>query len=398
MPAAPAKGYTYGGGNCTTVKTGGGSDGGGNGGGGGDDDNDPPRPIEPVLPFFTLPDMPPLPAFNRIGGNGATTAPLDRGYQQRGVGVSALAVNDGGAYRPTDKFYGGGVVVVSPVATIDCFVGDQRQSDDENNHQNDGGGGGGSGDSGRDYNDGDGSGTRDYDGRRRDRSNNDVTDDEDDDNDDEVEEMAAVAGAAAVTTTADVLTVRSAANDYSGPKTVPLDSAASGEIVALSNRIRRAMECPVCLLLAWNMSCLCPNGHAVCGACLEQLWNRDTGCSCPLCRAPMEITPDAQVTAVKLAQVVANAMVPCAHRSYGCPKLLALYDVAHHEDQCPHAPHVRCMVSVCQWIGVYDQLFEHVRCTHHDVAIETTVNGTDTTGNEGRLNTCPRVFQNRTVK
>jgi len=161
-----------------------------------------------------------------------------------------------------------------------------------------------------------------------------------------------------------------------GPAIVPRTAAVSADIEALSERIRRAMECPVCLLVAWELLCLCPNGHAVCGDCLTQIWHRDAARhSCPLCRAPLVPTPDAQVTAAKMTEVAANVMVSCAHRPHGCPELHALRDVTKHEAQCPHAPDVRCLVSVCQWMGVYDQLFEHVRHAHNDVAVDTAVIG-----------------------
>lgn len=161
-----------------------------------------------------------------------------------------------------------------------------------------------------------------------------------------------------------------------GPVIVPRNAAVSADIEALSDRIRRAMECPVCLLVAWEVLCLCPNGHAVCGDCLTQIWDRDAARhSCPLCRALLAPTPDALVTASKIAEVVSNVMVSCEHRPHGCPELHALRDVAKHEARCLHAPNVRCLVSVCQWIGVYDQIFEHVRHAHNEVAVDTAVIG-----------------------
>lgn len=160
-----------------------------------------------------------------------------------------------------------------------------------------------------------------------------------------------------------------------GPMIVPRDAADSAEIEALSDRVRQAMECPVCWRLDWDLSCLCPNGHVVCGGCLQRVWNRDAARHCPLCRAQLSPTPDAQVTAAKVAEVVANVMVACAHRPLGCPALCSLYDVAGHEAECAHAPDVRCLVSTCQWIGFYDELFEHVCRVHNDVAVDTAVIG-----------------------
>lgn len=186
--------------------------------------------------------------------------------------------------------------------------------------------------------------------------------------DDEVEEIDVMEE-----TLRDVAGDRTSRRVRVDPIVVPVDATESAEIVALSGRIRRAIECPVCLLLPGDLACLCPNGHAVCGNCLTQVWNRDAMHHCPLCRAPLAPTQDAQVTASKLEEVVCNVMVSCAHRSLGCPELHAVYDVTGHEAQCSHAPDVRCLVSVCQWIGVYHQLFDHVLHAHNDVALEAEV-------------------------
>lgn len=137
VPTATSKSHGYGGGNCTAVKTG--------------NDDDPPRPTEPVLPFFTLPDMPPLPSLSSMPSSTSTVvvpslppalpaprismpilAPVlptfdrgigvNRGYQHGGGVV--VTVNDSNR----NKLCGG---IVAPVTTIDCFVGDQQQSNDE---------------------------------------------------------------------------------------------------------------------------------------------------------------------------------------------------------------------------------------------------------------------------
>lgn len=156
-------------------------------------------------------------------------------------------------------------------------------------------------------------------------------------------------------------------------KDAPADSADTAEIVALSERIRRAVECPVCLLLLRDVVCLCPNGHALCGDCSRQMWNSGIERNCPLCRAALAPSPNARVTAAKVTELLAALTVSCVHRSHGCLELVAMQDVAGHEARCPHAPEVPCLVAECQWIGAYEKLFQHVCHEHNGGAYVTAV-------------------------
>jgi len=83
-----------------------------------------------------------------------------------------------------------------------------------------------------------------------------------------------------------------------------------------------------------------------------------------MCRSPMEPTVDVNATAVKMNEVIDLVRLACAHRSLGCDQLLRVHEASVHEAECPHAPDIRCLVSVCQWTGVYDGLFNHV-CRAH---------------------------------
>lgn len=150
-------------------------------------------------------------------------------------------------------------------------------------------------------------------------------------------------------------------------------AAVSAEIEAITDQIRRALECPICLLLVANMSCFCPNGHAVCDICLDQLWNRNVERNCPMCRSPMAATVDVSATAVKLAEAMMLVKVACAHRPYGCTELLPVNEVIGHESVCVHVPDVRCLVTACQWVGIHEQLFDHVRRVHPHVGIQSSV-------------------------
>lgn len=93
------------------------------------DDDDAGRPLEPVLPFFSLPEAPvvtrivaPAAGTPRDLGNVMGRGDGDRGYQDSRVfrGVA------GGSGVPRDDG------VTAGTATVDCFVGDQRRSHDKN--------------------------------------------------------------------------------------------------------------------------------------------------------------------------------------------------------------------------------------------------------------------------
>lgn len=144
-------------------------------------------------------------------------------------------------------------------------------------------------------------------------------------------------------------------------------------IVTLSDRIRRALECPVCLQLATCLLCNCPNGHAICGTCMAHFKDGDEFARCPVCRSPMENTPDAAAGTRKMNAIVARTRVACAHRQHGCVQLVPVCRVSYHEVECSQRPNVRCLVSTCRWLGVHDQLFDHVKSMHPGVAVDSAV-------------------------
>lgn len=142
----------------------------------------------------------------------------------------------------------------------------------------------------------------------------------------------------------------------------------SAEIESITGQIRRALECPICLILVSNMSCFCPNGHAVCDVCFVRMWNINAVNNCPICRSQMT---EVSAMAMKLAEAITLVKVACAHRPYGCMQLIAVFDVNEHEAECVYMPNVRCLMSTCQWIGNYEQLFEHVCHTHPKNCIDS---------------------------
>lgn len=163
-------------------------------------------------------------------------------------------------------------------------------------------------------------------------------------------------------------------------------------VMAISERVRRALECPVCLQPAVSVSCFCPNGHVVCDDCLFRMqaqWMMDGagsdfdddddgggGHRCPLCRARMTSTADATVTAVKVNEILNALRVVCVYRPFGCGVLLVAHKAADHEARCRYAPRVQCLVPACRWQGPTGRLFGHVERTHGSgVAVTAPVSG-----------------------
>lgn len=150
-------------------------------------------------------------------------------------------------------------------------------------------------------------------------------------------------------------------------------SSERDEVQEISDDIRRAIECPVCLLLSPNLTCICPNGHHTCISCVDQLFNNNPLHGCPLCRSPLINTVEVSPTELKLAEWMSVVRVACAHRRFGCDRFITVHETVEHEPQCAHKPDVQCLVSACPWIGVYRQLYNHVSNRHPHVANERPV-------------------------
>ncbi|VVC38531.1 TRAF-like,Zinc finger, RING-type,Zinc finger, RING/FYVE/PHD-type,Zinc finger, SIAH-type,Seven-in- [Cinara cedri] len=149
------------------------------------------------------------------------------------------------------------------------------------------------------------------------------------------------------------------------------------EIEAISDQVRRALECPVCLMLSPDMACpyvACQNGHTACRSCLHELWNSNSTHHCPTCRSPMDTSTLSMATVILLTEVLATVRLACTYREFGCNQMYYVRDVPDHERTCVYKPNTYCLVAACQWVGTYDQLHEHVGCMHPDVYIKKTTN------------------------
>jgi len=156
----------------------------------------------------------------------------------------------------------------------------------------------------------------------------------------------------------------------------------------MSDVVREALRCPVCLELAAAVSSCCTNGHWTCDECTHTMSRMSPAGGppppCPVCRAPPARRGPAWTAAVqgpppaairKLVEFASSVRVACAHRRHGCTELVRVQVAHEHELHCPHAPLVRCMVARCYWSGAYDEAFQHVSadhpCSAYDVKVTT---------------------------
>ncbi|XP_060858450.1 E3 ubiquitin-protein ligase Siah2-like [Metopolophium dirhodum] len=177
---------------------------------------------------------------------------------------------------------------------------------------------------------------------------------------------------AAAASTAEVIAVPP--SFVSAASILPLEPETT-EIVAISQQIRRALECPICLTMMSVMSCFCPNGHAICQSCMQTLLNTSiTNTLCPLCRTSIAQSTSMSAMVIKLAEATTVVKVACSNWSFGCPDLVPVQHVNEHESVCRYVPDVPCLVHVCQWVGMYEQLYEHVFNVHPGVTVESSTN------------------------
>lgn len=165
------------------------------------------------------------------------------------------------------------------------------------------------------------------------------------------------------------------------------DAEHERDIRQLSDGIRRAFECPVCMDMCGTVSTCCDNGHCTCNDCtytmIRMLGPGSTAApKCPVCRSPVSRPawtptaaqpPFAHPTVRLVLRLMAATKVACVYRANGCPDLLLIKQAADHEARCPHASQVRCMVAFCNWSGTYGNLFKHVSSEHHFSAYDVTV-------------------------
>lgn len=218
---------------------------------------------------------------------------------------------------------------------------------------------------------------------------------------------AATTAAAAATTAAAVATTAAAA-----ATAAVANESNEDEVQRLSDDLRCALKCPICMELSIPISTCCKNGHGICENCAHTMSSMNPGevTRCPICRSPparqntflpfrlcryqplqlgqngplttsithhqhmvQEIQPPPPPTIRKLCEFISATKVACSFRPKGCPNIMFISLVVEHEVLCPYASHVRCMVAWCRWMGEYNQVYSHVSTQHQFSAYEVSV-------------------------
>jgi len=81
---------------------------------------------------------------------------------------------------------------------------------------------------------------------------------------------------------------------------------------------------------------------------------------------------------VKLTELFNLVKAKCSNYQHWCTDLIPVRYVSDHESECPLVPTVRCQVTVCQWLGINEQLYEHVSNSHPGITVLTVVNNIKT--------------------
>ena len=93
-------------------------------------------------------------------------------------------------------------------------------------------------------------------------------------------------------------------------------------------KLRRELECGVCLATMLRPLTICGEGHSACMACYERLDPK----KCPTCRGKLLPRP---IRNLALEGVAQDLLVPCPHAADGCPLVALRYaDAGAHAAKC----------------------------------------------------------------
>lgn len=131
--------------------------------------------------------------------------------------------------------------------------------------------------------------------------------------------------------------------------------------------VRQQIECPVCYIVRYPLSHMCPVGHIICFKCFGSLKNIAKSRKCPLCRLfPIKMTK--QIKSMNVA--LKCTYIPCLYYDIGCRVLVYLTNLKQHEAHCIYKP-MFCIYPGCKLIcSVWNQLYEHILDTHPNIIIE----------------------------
>jgi len=131
---------------------------------------------------------------------------------------------------------------------------------------------------------------------------------------------------------------------------------------ALDEDLLKDLECPVCMEYMVPPIKICTNGHNICSKCKESV------ICCPTCRGSFSETRN-----VALENIARRQKYPCANRQGGCLDLFSIEHIAEHHAVCVYGK-IKCPKPwECSWIGLKNDLKEHVKSAHPNAFVEDSV-------------------------
>lgn len=139
------------------------------------------------------------------------------------------------------------------------------------------------------------------------------------------------------------------------------------EDITKALNVRQKVECPVCYIVRYPLSHMCPVGHIICFKCYGSLKNITRSRKCPLCRLfPIKMSKQVKTMNFELKYI----NVPCHYYEIGCRVLVYLTNLKQHEAHCIYKP-MFCIYPGCKWTcSVWNQLYEHILDIHPNIIIE----------------------------
>ena len=131
------------------------------------------------------------------------------------------------------------------------------------------------------------------------------------------------------------------------------------------------MECPVCRSIPKPKSVVhqCNNGHILCQKCRIPSLT-----TCPLCRAPLNISSSNRNLLCE--KIITLLPLECSFLEHGCKasEIRNTEELLAHEKNCPHRL-VRCVHPFCQFLMPVNKLTKHVLEVAHPFNVVMPPNG-----------------------
>jgi len=133
-------------------------------------------------------------------------------------------------------------------------------------------------------------------------------------------------------------------------------SETNAQTVQLNEKMLKAMECPVCLMLPRQAPVYqCENGHCVCSSCKTNL------AQCPTCRKALGCENRNRI----FEELLMSMTHVCKFANHGCTFSENIAPLAIHEQDCQYRV-VSCPYFGCKLLVSMAKLLEHIKTDHKE--------------------------------